>query len=240
MMDRQPWSRQQKRIYHRVQTCLLRWESQGYMVRWVMLSSSARSDPSALAANHARLLRRIERQFGYGGIEYIVIQTREGEEVPEEHRGVLHILWAWKVPQGWRGKHFYVPKYWLSDTWEELHGASYTWIKAYKPGLRSRGKVSRYVVSQYVGTQDALVRFFWSWRRTFGVPVVSLWRRFIAAYGYGRDKPTVARWQAFIRGETVVLPGRGAFWRRVLRLEWLQSGCAIPGVALRTLKVGYV
>jgi hypothetical protein len=202
---RTPWSRQQKRIYHRVQTCLLRWESQGYMVGWVMLSSS--SSPECLAANHARLLRRIGRKFGYREVEYIVIETGEGENVPEEHRGVLHALWAWKVPPGWRGKHFYVPQAWLSEGWEALHGASYAWIAPYRPGHRSRGKVSRYVVTQYLKDQSALRRFFWSWRRTFGVPIVTMWRRFIRAYGSDGMAGVLERWQAFVRGEAVVVPG---------------------------------
>jgi hypothetical protein len=201
------WDRQRRRIYHRVQTCLLRWESQGYMVRWVMLSSSAESNPKCLAANHARLLRRIGREFGYPGVEYIVIETAEGENVPEEHRGVLHALWAWKVPPGWRGKHFYIPQAWLSRVWEELHGASYVWIAAYRPGHRSRGRVSRYVVSQYLGDQNALRRFFWSWRRTFGVPIVAIWRRFVSAYGSGGLGAILEPWQALVRGEAVAMPG---------------------------------
>jgi hypothetical protein len=229
------WTMQQRRIYRRAQTCLLRWSSCGYRIRWVMLSSSDRSDPSRMAMNHARLLRRIGRAFGYRAVHYFVVQTAEGENVAPEHRGVLHALWAWEVPSGWSGKQFYVPQEWLSRQWEELHGARYVWVSAYKSEAGRHGGIANYLVTQYLQGQNALVRFFWSWRLTFGgLPIESLWRAFVREFwrrGLGGRSGCLQNWRSFVGGHSVSL-GRWMF-----DLGGLQAGQVVDVDAMRLVPV---
>src|SRR5207244_472866 len=78
-------------------------------------------------------------------------------------------------------------------------------VKRYRPGGSSRGKLSRYLVSQYVGGQVGIVRCFWSWRRTFGVPIVKVWKHFNAIFRHVGIAGVVARWNHFLRGGTVPL-----------------------------------
>jgi hypothetical protein len=101
-------------------------------------------------------------------LEYYQVRTEEGH-------GVLHIFWAWRVPDGERPRRFWISQEWLSAQWEGLHGAPVVWIKAYKPGHRSRNRLSRYVISQYVQDQSGYVNMCWSWKRSLGFPMSTLW-----------------------------------------------------------------
>ena len=103
-----------------------------------------------LTYRHKQLRQRIERQLGYEGLEYYQVRTEEGH-------GVLHIFSAWRVPDGERPRRFWISQEWLSAQWEALHGAPIVWIKAYKAGNRSRNRLSRYVISQYVQDQSGYV-----------------------------------------------------------------------------------
>ncbi|MBK8379490.1 MAG: hypothetical protein IPL14_16655 [Nitrospira sp.] len=64
---------------------------------------------------------------------------------------------------------------WLSSQWEALHGAPIVWIKAYQPSHRSRNRLSRYVISQYVQDQCGYVNMCWSWKRSLGFPIGKMW-----------------------------------------------------------------
>ncbi len=189
-----PWSRRQKRIYQRVQSLLSYWGAHGFMVRWVMLSTAPGGNADQLANHHDRLLKRIEREFGFPGIQHFFVRTREGH-------GVLHCLWAW------RGAYpFYVPQAWLSEEWARLHGAEVVWIKKVRTGYRGRRGLSRYVVGQYVADQCGLVSMGWSWQKTFGFPYVQVWARFRRVM---RDRPyreTVDRWSDMMEGKEILLP----------------------------------
>ena len=140
------WTRKQKRGYHRVRSLLWFWECHQFQVLWVTLSTAEGGDAEKLTYHHKQLRQRIERQLGFQGLEYYQVRTEEGH-------GVLHIFWAWRVPDGERARRFWISQEWLSTQWQALHGAPVVWIKAYQPSHRSRNRLSRYVISQYVQDQ---------------------------------------------------------------------------------------
>jgi hypothetical protein len=162
------WSRKQKRGYQRVRSLLWFWESHGFQTLWVTLSTAEGGQADKLTYHHEQLRQRIERHLGYKGLEYYQVRTEEGH-------GVLHIFWAWRPPSGERPRQFWISQAWLSAQWEALHGAPVVWIKAYKPGHRSRNRLSRYVISQYVQDQTGYVNMCWSWKRSLGFPISSMW-----------------------------------------------------------------
>ena len=165
---RPEWSRKQKRGYQRIRSLLWFWEAHHFQVLWVTLSTADGGQADKLTYHHKQLRQRIERQLGYRGLEYYQVRTEEGH-------GVLHIFWAWRVPDGERHRRFWIAQPWLSAQWEALHGAPVVWIKAYEAGQRSRNRLSRYVISQYVQDQSGYVNMCWSWKRSLGFPMSTLW-----------------------------------------------------------------
>lgn len=126
------WGRQQKRVFHRVNTLLHYWESRDYDIVWVTLTSCPESDPaSELAYNVQRLRQTIERaKLAYDGegeahrlshiteLEQLAIRTSEGPE----GKGVVHLFWAWEPPEGNHSKDLYIPQNWLARQWGRIHG----------------------------------------------------------------------------------------------------------------------
>jgi len=165
------WSKKQKRGYHRIQSCLRYWQAHGYQVLWVTLTTAEGGDASRLAYHHQILRQRIERHLGYKGLQHFQVQTTEGN-------GVLHIFWAWKAAKGFRQRPFWVSQAWLSSQWQDIHGAPIVWIKRVKGGRRSRNRLSRYCICQYVTDQSGYKNMSWSWKRTFGFPLVRCWQWF--------------------------------------------------------------
>ena len=193
---REEWSRQQKRIYHRINSCLAYWEGHGYKIAWVMLSTAVGGNAEKLSYHHQRLRQKIESELGYRGMEHFVVQTAEGN-------GVLHVLWAWKARKGERQREFWISQGWLVAEWERIHGAIIVWIRRYGGGRWGRKNVSRYVVSHYCSGQKMVVRCSWSWKRTFGFPLVAVWREFRKLYVGPLSRGGVRAWEAVMRGETV-------------------------------------
>ena len=109
------WTRKQKRGYHRVRSLLWFWECHQFQVLWVTLSTAEGGDAEKLTYHHKQLRQRIERQLGFQGLEYYQVRTEEGH-------GVLHIFWAWRVPDGERARRFWISQEWLSAQW--CQGAS--------------------------------------------------------------------------------------------------------------------
>jgi hypothetical protein len=97
------------------------------------------------------LKKRIERQLRFPGVEYICVDTREGH-------GVLHMIWAWKDPDRTRVASFYIPFDWLQAAWRDIHGAFHVNLKRIGAADRDAKRLSRYIVAQYCGGQNALVR----------------------------------------------------------------------------------
>jgi len=210
------WNRQQKRGYHRIQSCLQYWQGNGYQVLWVTLTTAEGGDVRELAYHHHVLRGRIERQLGYVGIQHYQVRTSEGN-------GVLHILWAWRADNGFRQRSFYVSQAWLSAQWREIHQAPVVWVCRVKRGRGSRNRVSRYAMSQYVGQQVGYQYMSWSWGRTFGFPLVTCWRAFKGLWsqfnGNGRKEALYRFWGAFLAGASIPLGGSYS-----LSLEAVRSG----------------
>ena len=88
-------------------------------------------------------------------------------------------------------------------------------------------------MTQYCAGQNALVRYFWSWRRTFGrVSATRLWNAFRGEDRKGRRRLfprsiALNRWRALISGESIALD------RWVFSLSGLRAGRAYDLVRLR-------
>jgi len=138
------WTRKQFRVRQAVIDRLRLWQSQAYRVRWVTLTGSNDSKAERLRDDFAELRRRIGREFGYK-FEFVCVDTREGN-------GVLHMLWAMQGPR------FFVPFKWLQAQWQAIHAAMFVNIQDVGGGDGDARRLSRYIVAQYCGGQDALVR----------------------------------------------------------------------------------
>ena len=84
-------------------------------------------------------------------MEYVCVDTREGH-------GVLHMIWAWRDADSTKKASFYVPFDWLQSSWNTLHGAFHVNVKRIGGADQDARRLSRYIVAQYCGGQNALVR----------------------------------------------------------------------------------
>src|SRR5229473_5263023 len=84
---RSAWNRKQWATRRAVIDRLRYWQSNGYQCLWVTLTSSPRSSAKRLRADFQALRKRITRELGFSGLEYVCVDTREGH-------GVLHMIWA--------------------------------------------------------------------------------------------------------------------------------------------------
>jgi hypothetical protein len=193
---RRVWSRQQKRVYQESMSFLTFWQTHGYGVIWVMLSSAYPGGLETLTRHFQRLREEIERKLGYPGLEFLAVKTREGH-------GVIHAFLAWKGD-----RLFFIPQPWLSQTWKRIHGAPIVWVAAVKRGGTDRRRLSKYVVNQYLANQNALVRLSSSSMRTFGFGLRRVWAEFRK-----RTLPVarVPQWSAFLAGERILF-GDGSVW----------------------------
>lgn len=209
------WSRQQRRGYHRILSCLTYWQAHGYQVRWLCLTTAPGGDAQSLAYHHQILKQRVERRLGYQGIEHFMVRTDEGN-------GVLHVLWAWVSPKGYRKKLFFIGQRWLSKNWLQIHGAYVVWIAKVKLDMRAKKRISRYAITQYVGGHD--YRYMsWSWKRTFGVPLVKCWRWFKRQFVVGGLDRIIRMWHKFLCGQ-ILVSRNGWFSLGLLRATYQELG----------------
>jgi len=224
--DPSDWSRQQSRCFHRVHTMLSYWEQHDYQIRWVTLTSCPESDDAdRLAYNHRKLRQTIERAHAardrHGQlhdlqhvqeIESLVVRTSEGPE----GKGVLHLFWAWKPPEGHHSLDFYIPWYWLKYQWGRIHGPYdehdeepvkplHVWIeRTGQEDYHSRKNLAGYLVSQYLGEHgEALENVSWSWERTLGGSVTEAWET-VKAMVESLEK-AIEVWHRILGGEEVSL-----------------------------------
>ena len=193
---RPPWNRQQNRGYQRVKTFMHYTLEAGFKLLWLTLTSAPGSDFGSLTYHHQQLRQRVERKMGFKGLQHFQVKTLEGN-------GVLHVLWAYKPAQGERAKSFYIPQAWLSRQWEELHGAHRVWVKPVSAGEKSKRRLSKYLMSQYVADQSAYVNMSWSWWRTFGFPLRAVWgifARYYRACDYGS---LIRSWEKVFAGWSI-------------------------------------
>jgi hypothetical protein len=148
---RSSWNRKQWSTRRAVIDRLRLWQSSGYQCLWVTLTSSPTSSEKRLRANFQTLRKRLDRHRGFPGVEYICVDTREGH-------GVLHMIWAWKDPNPAKRASFYIPFDWLQAAWRDIHGAFHVNVKRIGGRDRDARRLSRYIVAQYCGDQNALVR----------------------------------------------------------------------------------
>jgi|SRR5579864_2104554 len=149
---RPAWGRQQWLIRRAVIDRLRYWQGAGYQCLWVTLTSSPNKPHQRLRADFQVLRKRIGRSLGFLGIEYACVDTREGH-------GVLHMIWSWKDPDPRMRASFYVPFEWLQEQWKEIHGAFHVHVKRVEGSDGDARRLSRYIVAQYCGDQNGLVRF---------------------------------------------------------------------------------
>lgn len=57
-----------------------------------------------------------------------------------------------------RGRSFYLPFDWLQSNWKDIHGAFHVNVKRIGGSSKDARRLSRYIVSQYCGDQNGLVR----------------------------------------------------------------------------------
>jgi len=207
------WSRKQKRGYNRVLSCLQYWHSHGYQLLWVMLSTGVDGSKSRLSDDHYRLRRMVER-LGFAGIEHFQVRTSEGN-------GVLHTIWAWKCPDGVRSKSFYVSQRWLSRAWLSIHDAPIVWISRIRGNKRDMFRVARYCIAQYLGEQSGYEYMSYSWRRSFGFPLVGCWRKFKELFL--SFEVLIREWSRFLAGE-LVWCDYGGFTMGSIRLAYSSCG----------------
>jgi hypothetical protein len=218
------WDRQQKRVYHRVNTVLHYWETHGYEIDWLTLTSCPDSDDaSELAYNARRLRQTIERaRLAYDAdgnahslthldeLEHFTIRTSEGPD----GKGVLHLFWAWKPHDGQHSRDLFIPQQWLSEQWGRIHGPYdehseeetkplYVWIEEYGgEDYHDRKHVARYCVTQYLGEHaEALEHCSWSHGRTLGGSLVEAWDA-VKAHTDGVQS-AVEKWEEVVAGEAV-------------------------------------
>ena len=86
---RKPWSRKQWVTRRTVLDRLNYWQANGYQCLWVTLTSSPSSPLDQLRRDFQTLRKRMARQLGFEGVQYVCVDTREGH-------GVLHTILAWK------------------------------------------------------------------------------------------------------------------------------------------------
>lgn len=172
--ERSQWTKKQKRVRRVCRDRLRYWQNHGYDCLWVTLTSGVPSGPQddekahkRLRLDFAELRKRISRKWSYSPFEYVCVETAEGN-------GVLHMLWALATRRG----AFYVPQSWLSEQWQEIHGAWNVHVSRISSGEKSRSNLSRYIVTQYCGGQDALVRLSQS---RLGFPFAKVRRALLAA-----------------------------------------------------------
>lgn len=57
-----------------------------------------------------------------------------------------------------KGRSFYIPFEWLQTNWQDIHGAFHVNVKRIGGSSKDSRRLARYLVAQYCGDQDGLVR----------------------------------------------------------------------------------
>jgi hypothetical protein len=133
------WTQKQKRAYHRIKSGVKVAHIKNKKIKHLILTTSPAGANRNLCGDFQTLRKRILRKFNIL-IAYCMVHTNEGN-------GVLHVLLTGD----------YLPQYWLSKQWEEIHKSSYVYIKD------TPYNVAGYITSQYIANQQtSFQRCSWS------------------------------------------------------------------------------
>lgn len=212
------WNKLQKRTFHRVMSCLSKWQASHMSILWITLTSAPTASRDALNYNFQRLRSRIGTHLKYRNLEYIKIRTDEGN-------GVIHVLLACDTGQFKGHRLFFIPQGWLSEQWKELHGSPIVWVRKFNKSCHSGKKMALYLVSQYCSRQDAHVRTSYSWTRTFGYPLVAIWR-WLKKDMEGTHGKLIWMWQRFLQGQETMTK-RYIFYEKDIRNLYEKYGRAM-------------
>lgn len=149
--SRQSWSKKQWMTRRAVIDRLRYWQASGYQCLWVTLTSAPGGPLARLRKDFQVLRKRVGREFGFASFEYVCVDTIEGH-------GVLHMIWAWADPDTRKKASFYIAFDWLQAQWKDIHGAFHVNVKRIGNSDGDARRLSRYIVAQYCGDQDGLVR----------------------------------------------------------------------------------
>ncbi|MGC2456904.1 MAG: hypothetical protein WA435_02785 [Gallionellaceae bacterium] len=144
------WKKRKSWNQKLVNYSMLQWMGEGLLLVWLTLTSSLSSDPKLLRYNFKKFRYRIEAEHGWpkNSIKYRCVETLEGN-------GVLHIVLALPCAP----KSLWVDFKAMHSWWMELHGAKqFKWVEVGGAMIDAK-KLSVYILAQYVGNQDAIVRF---------------------------------------------------------------------------------
>jgi len=133
-------------LFNRLRICLTYWLSQNYKIYWVTLTSSPES--SDLYSSYKKLIQRIEVRARERPA-YCRIKTMEGY-------GVLHCFLVFK------GKGLPCSYKWLSQNWQQIHGAWNVSIRKIGGRGADADRVAMYSATQYASNQNGKVRVDWS------------------------------------------------------------------------------
>ena len=150
---RPAWNRKQWKIRRAILDRLRYWHMNEFQCLWVTFTSAPSSPIKRLRKDFQVLWKRVKRELGFASVQYVCVDTREGH-------GVLHMIWAWQDPDVRRRirNSFYVPFEWLQAAWKDIHGAFHVNVKRIGGEDQDARRLSRYIVAQYCGGQNALVR----------------------------------------------------------------------------------
>ncbi len=228
---RRPWSRVQKRVFHRTNTLLTHWLSHGFKVWFLTLTTAVGGDKSKLPARFRELRRRIEN-MGFENLEHFFVVTDEGN-------GVIHALLACRTERpGYRRRVFYVKQSKLSRMWFKIHGASVVDVRMVQRDGWTRQYLTNYIARQYIAGQSSILRYGYSWFRSFKFPLMQTWYSFKRWFrGRHPDNPRALyqAWAGFIEGwdmkynedgwhfTRAMVEGKWQRWRRYVRANGWQG-----------------
>ena len=94
---RPAWNNKQWKIRRAILDRLRYWQMNGFRCLWVTFTSAPDSPIKRLRKKRLRkdfqvLWKRVKRELGFAGVQYVCVDTREGH-------GVLHMIWAWQDPK---------------------------------------------------------------------------------------------------------------------------------------------
>lgn len=146
---KRPWTKKHRKARRLLGDLLLFWQRLDLQRHFLTLTSAPESSGALLRKHFQNLRYRSEKHCGWqrNSIKYRCVDTEEGY-------GVLHIILALPInPDA-----FWMDYGLLGEWWQELHGARQIRTIKIGDGYDHAGKLSHYIVRQYVGDQDLTVR----------------------------------------------------------------------------------